>query len=391
MAKRIAEAIGQGRVMGSFVPAALKEKNRATVYALLKSAQDSSKADIARESGISAPTVIKIIDYFETLGIVDETGERAAARGAEEASALGRPPQRLRFEPSAAFALGAEYDGVHLSVGVVDLAGGLRSLVKTAAPPQLGSLLSEKLEPTIGEALRSAGLERSSIVGLGLGIPGITDSDGRTLRFAPFVGLGKPFDCGPLLDELEGRLGFPILLENDANAAALGEFAARGLGEEDDLLFAVLGRGLGAGLVLGGRLRTGPRSFAGEIGYLAFDPEWEARPDGPGWLEAETDLASFWAEAEGPGGPSRAALERVASRVAMGLANICIALDLERVVVGRANSEGFGPELLGLIEAKLTRLSVLGVACEGPSSPEPGVAGAAGLALDKWLKGVFAG
>jgi predicted NBD/HSP70 family sugar kinase len=304
---------------------------------------------------------------------------------------LGRPPQLLSFNPAAAYAIGAEYDGVHLSVGVVDLSGGLRALVKTAAPPELGLLVAEKLEPSIDEALREAGIPRGSIVGLGLGIPGIKDPDGATLRFAPFIGLGEPFDSGPLLGELQSRLGYPIVIENDANAAALGEFAARGLGEGDDLLFAVLGRGLGAGLILDGRLRTGPRSFAGEIGYLAFDPDWEASPDRPGWLETETDLASFWAEAEGPGGPSRSALERVAGRVAMGLANLCIALDLGRVVVGRANSEVFGMELLDLIEAKLTRLAVLGVACEGPISPEPGVAGAAGLALEGWLKGVFAG
>jgi predicted NBD/HSP70 family sugar kinase len=382
--------------MSSFVPSNLKEKNRATVYALLKSARESSKADIARESGISAPTVNKIVDYLEGLGIVGAGGERPLAlRGVDEASALGRPPQRISFNPSAAFALGAEYDGVHLSVGVVDLAGGLRSLVKTAAPPDLGHLVSERLEPSIDEALNEAAqgraLGRSSIVGLGLGIPGIKDPDGSTLRFAPFVGLGEPFDYGPLFGELESRLGFPILLENDANAAALGEFSARGLGEGDDLLFAVLGRGLGAGLILDGKLRTGPRSFAGEIGYLAFDPDWEASPDRPGWLETETDLPAFWAEADGPEGPSAAALERVAARVAMGLANLCIALDLERVVIGRANSEAFGPRLLDLIEARLKRLSVLDVACEVPISPEPGVAGAASLALEGWLKSAFAG
>jgi len=377
--------------MGPFVPSTLKEKNRATVYALLKAARESSKADIARESGISAPTVNKIVDYFASLGIAVEGKDHDQQRGGEESSAPGRPPRLIEFEPAAAYALGAEYDGVHLSVGVVDLAGGLRAIVKTAAPPKLDLMVRERLEPSIDEAIRRAGLERRSIVGLGLGVPGIKDPGGSTLRFAPFIGLDKPYDAGPIVAELRSRLGFPILIENDANAAALGEFAARGLGEEDDLLFAILGRGLGAGLVLGGKLRAGPRSFAGEIGYMAFDPGWEASPDRPGWLEAETDLPSFWEEADRLGGPSREALERVAGRVALGLANLCVVLDLERVVVGRANSEAFGRELLALIEAKLKGLSVLEVACEAPISPEPGVAGAAGLALEEWLQGVFAG
>ncbi len=374
--------------MGSFIPSDLKERNRATVYSLLSATQGISKADLARESGISAPTVQKIVEYFAALGLV-----RGIADGQARASSLlpGRRPQPLLLNPGAAYAIGAEYDGVHLTVGVVDLAGRLLSLERRKSPADVQTLLAEAIEGAVDGAIAAAGIDRGAIVGLGLGLPGTVDPIGRTLRFAPLVGITAPADFGPLLDEIEARLGFPLVLENDANAAALGEYAARSLGSGGDLLFAVLGRGLGAGLILDGKLRKGPKAFAGEIGYLVFDPAWASSLDAPGWLEGETDLASFWAEAESPGGVSQASLERVADRLALGLANICIALDLNRVVVGRAHREGFGPEMLRLIGERLSRLSVLEISCEAPVARESGVAGAAGLALDRWLKGVFAG
>lgn len=375
--------------MASFVQSDMKEKNRATAYALLKGRQTLSKADIARESGISATTVMKIIDYFQTLGIAGETEQKAEAE--EGSFSLGRRPQLLFFNPRAAYALGAEYDGVHLGVGVVDLAGQLHSLVRRKAPQDISSLFSDTLGTTIDAALAEAGLGRDSVVGLGMGVPGTVDSDGRTLRFAPLVGMGRAFDAGPYLEGLTTRLGVPCFLENDANAAAVGEFAARGLGPKDDLLFAVLGRGLGAGLILEGAIRKGPRAFAGEIGYLVSEVGWRASLEAPGWLEAKTDLPSFWEEVASSSGPSQATLERVADYISVGLANICVALDLERVVLGLANRGGFGRDLLALVGERLSRLSVLDVACEAPRAPEPGVSGAGAMALDRWLSGVFAG
>jgi len=379
--------------MGSFVPSDLKEKNRATVYCLLKSRRGMSKAEIARESGISPPTVQRIVEYFAGLGLVrvDEGGAEAEEGGAPITASVGRRPRPLWLDPNAAFAIGAEYDGVHLSVGVVDLSGELHSLVRRKAPPEALTVITEVIEAAADEALAAAGIMRKSVVGLGLGLPGTVDPVGRTLSFAPLVGITDSVDFGPRVEELEARLGFPLVLENDANAAALGEYAARSLGPDGDLLFAVLGRGIGAGLILNGHLRKGPRSFAGEIGYLAFDASWKASMDAPGWLEEKSDLAAFWNEAERAVGPSRVALERVADHIGVALADICIALDLSRVVIGMANRESSGKELLRLIGERLSRLSVLDISCEAPVAQEPGVSGAAGLALDLWLQGVYAG
>lgn len=374
--------------MGAFVAADLKERNRATVYALVRAERDISKAEIARRSGISAPTVMKIVDYFSGLGIVREAAEEGLGAST---SALGRKPHLLSFNPDAGSLIGVEYDGVHLSVGIVDLSGGVKTLVRKQASPDAKLLLGKELAPAVAEAIRAARLPAGAVKGLAVGLPGTVDRGRPILSFAPLVGINEAFDCGPLLEGLEAELGFPVLLSNDANAAALGEYAARGLPSEEDLLFVEIGRGLGAGLILDGKLRSGPRGFSGELGYLVFEGGWSASLKEPGWLEGKMDLAGFWAEAERSGGPSEASLRRVAENLALGLANICVALDLRRVVVGRAGREAFGATLLSLIRESLSRLSVLEVSCEAPLAQEPGVQGAAELAARRWLQTVFAG
>jgi predicted NBD/HSP70 family sugar kinase len=369
--------------MRSHVASDLKVHNRKVVYDLIRSRGELSKAEITRSCGISAPTVIKIIDYFTALGLVGEAGSGE--------SALGRKPMLIRFDPCAAYAVGTEYDGVHLSVGLVDLSGRICALLRTPAPPDLRDLLGSLLAREVEELIAGAGLPRKLIRGICVGVPGAVNQERRVIGLAPLVGIMDEVDYAPLAAGLESALGFPVLVANDANAAALGEFAARGRDECGDLVFVELGRGLGAGLILDGQLRTGPRSSSGEIGYMAFESGAGASVENPGWLEARMDLATFWAEAESSGEPSFASLDRVASLLALALANICIALDIDRVVVGRAGRESFGPAFLGRLRAGLERLCPMPVSCEPSRSAEPGVAGAAALAAESWLGDVFAG
>jgi predicted NBD/HSP70 family sugar kinase len=379
--------------MGSFDRSDLKERNRATVYSLFATKRAYSKADIARESGISAPTVQKIVEYFESLNLLVSAGEEEYLASADDplGLSLGRRPQPLRLNPDSVFTLGVEYDGLRLSIGLIDAAGSLRSLVHKKITENVDTLIDNYLEAQVLESIATAGLPKEKIAGLGIGLPGTVDQDHHILRFAPLVGITAPLDLSVSLATLEGSLGFPVVVENDANAAALGEYACRFDGDPGDLLFAVLGRGFGAGIVLDGRLRRGKRYFAGEIGYMVFDPLWHATFSKPGWLEVQTDLASFWKEAERERGPSEQALRRVADYLAVSVTDICIVLDIQKVVLGGLQRLTFGERLLELIQERVNRLSVLDLTCEAPLAQEPGVMGAGRLALDRWLKRVFEG
>jgi predicted NBD/HSP70 family sugar kinase len=116
------------------------------------------------------------------------------------------------------------------------------------------------------EALRAATqVGRTGTVGVG--IPGLVDVDRGAVKHA--VNLGVDGEWLPLRDLLGERLGVPVVVENDVNAATLGAVAMSG---EDDLVYLSIGTGLAAGLVLEGRLRRGDHGAAGEIGHVPVDP-----------------------------------------------------------------------------------------------------------------------
>lgn len=369
--------------MKAHVASDLKIYNRMILYDLVKTEGEISKADISRRLKLSAPTVIKIVDYFSSLGLIGEAGEGEAP--------LGRKPMLLDFRPMAAYSIGAEFDGVHLNVGLVDLGGRIEFIRRSPAPPDLGLLFGNLLENEVDALVAESGVERDRIKGLGVGVPGVVHADDHFIGQAPLVGVDKTVDYAPLVSGLQSRLGLPVVVSNDANAAVLGELAARGGSCGGDLIFVELGRGVGAGLVLDGMLRQGPAFSAGEIGYMVLDRKAAAVYGGAGWLESAMDLDGFWAEIERKGAPSQEAIARVGSLLALGLANLCVALDVRTVVLGRAEKENFGPALLATVRDEIRRLCPMEIRCECPVDPDPGVAGVAGLALEAWLKTMFAG
>ena len=205
-----------------------------------------------------------------------------------------------------------------------------------------------------------------------VGAPGLIDRNG-VLRFAPNLAAAAEV---PVRSELEQRLpGTTVVVENDANCAAWGEWtqgAARGA---DDVVMVTLGTGIGGGIVLGGALFRGANGFAGEIGHMVVDANgpicpcgkrgcWErfASGSGLGWLAREAAVAGqavrvvalaggdpesvrgeHVTRAAGEGdGEARAIIDRFAWWVALGLANLANVFDPERFVLGGGLIEDAG-------------------------------------------------
>lgn len=369
--------------MSNFVASNLKELNRRSVYMLLLTENELSKAEIARRTGISAPTVMKIIDYFIDFGIVEKAGDGNIA--------LGRKPHMLRYMPQAVYAIGVEFDGFHLHLGIVDLAGGIKASLMKVVDHDVRVFLAEDLITAIRELIISSGILMDKIVGLGLGIPGVVGPKELTLSFAPLVGVEKPLDLTPFIRNIESELQLSVYVENDANAAALGEYSARGLGVSGDLLYIELGRGVGSALILDGHLRKGPRSFTGELGYLVFDGEYSVQSDKPGWLESRLDLSDFWTEVARAGMPSDKSIRRTVDLLALAITNICVTLDIELVVIGSGGINTFLPQFIEILQKEVNRFSVVPIKCELPVSTCGGVSGAAALASERWLEKFLAG
>ncbi|WP_231482588.1 ROK family protein [Nocardioides sp. URHA0020] len=220
-----------------------------------------------------------------------------------------------------------------------------------------GTILAEVREPTesgaagivrsaarVFEALRAAtDLPLDGTVGVG--IPGLVDVERGAVKHA--VNLGVNGDWLPLRSLLADRLGVPVVLENDVNAATLGAAALSGA---SDLVYLSIGTGLAAGLVLDGRLRRGEHGAAGEIGHVPVDPQGTVCQCGQrGCLEtiaSGSALAAAWPAGDVPpaqalfaaarsGDPSAIAVrDRFSAGVASAIRVLSLAVDPASIVLG---------------------------------------------------------
>ncbi len=167
------------------------------------------------------------------------------------------------------FAIGVDLGGTNLRIAAVDENAQLLEKVTTGTQVKRGrdAVISEMTAAI--QDLAAKFLTRSNLMGVGIGVPGIIDKRTGMLRDSPNL---PGWDDYPVRDEIERRLKTPVILENDANAAALGENwlgAAKGM---DDMCMITLGTGVGGGIVLGGRIWHGMTGMAGELGHMTVDP-----------------------------------------------------------------------------------------------------------------------
>jgi glucokinase len=245
-------------------------------------------------------------------------------------------------------------------LGVVVGADGAVTAEHRVPTPKGSDEVVDAIVATIVELQRGAPEAMRACVGA----PGLIDREG-VLRFAPNLGAAAEV---PVRAELEQRLpGTAVVVENDANCAAWGEWVAGAALGADDVVMVTLGTGIGGGIILGGALFRGAHGFAGEIGHVVVDPHgpicpcgqrgcWEryASGSGLGWLGREAAVAGQAARvvelaggdpeavrgehvtraaAEGDA-QALAVMDRFAWWVALGLANLANTFDPSRFVLG---------------------------------------------------------
>lgn len=162
-----------------------------------------------------------------------------------------------------ALTIGVDIGGTKIAAGVVDESGTILETSQVATPPT-----PEAVVDAIADAVRTVG-QGSQAEAVGIGAAGYVDDKRATVLFAPNVNWRHE----ALKDKVEQRVGLPVVVENDANAAAWGEFRfGAGQGHED-VVCITLGTGLGGGIILGGRLHRGRFGIAGEFGHIRMVPD----------------------------------------------------------------------------------------------------------------------
>jgi predicted NBD/HSP70 family sugar kinase len=229
----------------------IREVNLRAVVETLRRRGAMTRAGIARETGLSGPTVSAVVTTLTEAGVVTPVGEGPATGG--------RRGDLYELNARSRTVLAVDLSSEPARHGLVDLNGGIVAGSLRAVPV---AALRSPATFVRWLAKQASRLER--VVGIGLAVPGVTDPLTGTIEWAPSLGWRDV----RLLDEVRATVRTEVIVvDNDLNLAALGEHAFGEHDSSDLVMFGVRG-GLGAGLILGGALHRGVHFAAGEIGYL---------------------------------------------------------------------------------------------------------------------------
>jgi glucokinase len=167
-----------------------------------------------------------------------------------------------------AYSIGVDLGGTNLRAAAIGQDGVILERIAGRTPIQAGpTAVVTEMVASIEELQRRLGDRK--LLGVGIGVPGFIE-----LKKGVVAGWGNApaFNGYPIRDEIERRLGARVILENDANAAALGEKWIGAGKDVDDLVLLTLGTGIGGGIIIGGRILHGYLGMAGELGHLTISP-----------------------------------------------------------------------------------------------------------------------
>ncbi len=343
--------------------ASLREANQRRVLRAVRIAGSLTQAEIARSTGLSAATVSNIVRELRELGAVAVT---PTSRG-------GRRARCVTLAHEAGVAVGVDFGHSHLRVAVCDLAH--RVLAERAIPLDVDASATHGLdqaERLADELLAEAGFQRAAVVGVGLGLPGPIDA--RTGAVGSATILPGWVGVSPAR-QMRSRLGLPVLVDNDANLGALGEFVwgqGKGL---TDLAYIKVATGVGAGLIIGGDIYRGPGGTAGEIGHITIDESGRVcRCGNRGCLEtftaapfllellrgshgADLTIRQVIQRANGGDMGCRRVIADAGRHIGVAVANLCNLLNPQRVVVG-GDLAAAGDLLLDPLRATVGRYAI---------------------------------
>ncbi|WP_263091666.1 ROK family transcriptional regulator [Curtobacterium sp. RIT-PI-V] len=248
--------------------------NRTVVLDAVRRSPDGlSRVELASRTGLSAQTVSNVTRFLIEAGMIVESGTVVAGRG--------KPRTILRLEPGSRYAVGVHVDPAVVTYVLLDLAGTVVASSTTSTPTADDP---SEVVRTIGSAvdglIADAGVDVDGVLGVGIASPGPIDVDAGIVVDPPFLPRWRDV---PLRDALAEATGYPVLLEKDVTAAAVGEMFLAGESSARNFAFVYFGTGFGVGLVVDHEPVRGVGSNAGDAGHIMVDQRSLAgTPDGSG-------------------------------------------------------------------------------------------------------------
>jgi predicted NBD/HSP70 family sugar kinase len=353
-------------------PSLLRELNDRAALELLLTGGPMTRAQLGERTGLSKVTASQLLARLEERGLVEVAGEQAGGRG-PNAALYG-------VVPSSAYVAGLHVERDEVSAGVADVTS--RVVTEISVDPNGAGNPVELVRAAVAAACGAAGIAPEALRAFVIGTPGVLDPRTGDLRLA----VNLPAWHEGVHDALRADLGRPVTIENDVNLAAMAERAVGAARGVDDFVLVWIGVGLGLATMLGGRLHRGVGGAAGEIGYLPVPgvplPQDISHPATGAFqslvgaqavlplaasygFEATTAAAAVQAAvqavagapAAGSSGQGEKFLAELGSRVATGVAAVCVVLDPGLVVLGGEVGLAGGELLAGQVAAEVGRIS----------------------------------
>jgi len=359
---------GPGSTAHPGTPSLLRAINDRAALELLLDRGPLSRTQLGALTGLSKPTASQLLSRLENAGLVVPVGTTA-----------GRPgpgAQLYEINPEAAFVAGLDVNASRIRLAVADITGTVVAEHRLATPGRQGTGSVERVREAVDAAVDSVGLARQLLRQVVIGTPGALDPGTGKLRYAPHLpGWHSP----KLLEELTEALGVPVAVENDVNLAAIAEQRLGGAKGVEDFVLLWVEDGVGAAVVLAGRLHRGHTGGAGEVGYMPLPGApllRNVRRENSGGFQQLAGAPAVLALAREHGISARTAPEAVTSavaaardgdpamltalarRLATGLAAIVAVVDPELVLLSGNIPLAGGEELRALVQEELTGLAV---------------------------------
>lgn len=372
----------------------VRRAHQQAVLSAVLTAGPLSRRDVATITHLSKPVVLALVTELTESGLIRQQGQ-AGGR-------VGRSPDLYVANTRAGFIVGIDLGGTKLRAALADLDGAVLCEVVEGTVQGRGTEVADQILALIRHLARNAHVPIGKITAIAVGSPGVVDADGKMQLAVNVSGLSD----FSLQDHIRGP--FPksvVVVDNDVNIAAIGERAeGSGVGC-DDLIVLSIGTGIGAGVIVNGRLVRGHHGAAGEVAWLPLgtDPttresrhrgalEMAAAGDGvqrtlrgalrkhpASMVHPDASVVEIFAAAAAGDPAARAVLVAEAHLVALAVIALASTLDPERVVL--AGGIGANPDLLPLVVAELSRLAPFPITVESSKLGErSGVVGALALA-----------
>ena len=346
-------------------PSLLRAINERTVLECVRRIGPISRAQLARETALSKPTVSQALSGLQQAGLVREAGRSKGGKG----------PTAILYQlnPRAGWVVGIDVGRNWVRAAIADVTGAFVARRDERAKVRSAHTLITQIGEIAHGLASDAGIKWRQVTVATVGSPGVVHPGHEEVDLAySLPGWGRH----GLVDLVQRELGTKTIFENDVNLAALGE-AWRGIGRDvDPFVYLHIGTGVGLGIVLGGELYRGAGGAAGEVGYLPLwgtdvrDPESRRR----GALDRQASAGGVVdaAKRAGMGGPltaervfkaaadgdrvARKLVSQEADRIAMTIAAVAAVLDPRLVILG-GGIGGNDHLLLEPVRARVTELS----------------------------------